>query len=329
MSENSVVARAAAWPIRRGGAEGSTGSGAQAWAALSFRRWLQLGLAAIWLLDAILQLQSFMFSKGFSQTLSATAPGNPGFIAGPINWSARLIADHPTWTNAAFASVQLFLAVGIAWRPSVKVALAASIAWALGVWWLGEGLGGMLNGTGDPVMGGPGAVIIYAILAVLLWPTDRDGPFEAARPLGAHVARGIWLILWGSLAVLAVEPASSRTPQAMHDMIAGMAAGEPGWIASLDRNAANLVAGQGATVAIIVAVALALVAVGVFLPAPGARAALVLAVVLAAVIWVVGENFGAILSGSGTDPNTGPLLMLLAAAYWPATGWKAGRQATP
>jgi hypothetical protein len=35
-------------------------------------------------------------------------------------------------------------------------------------------------------------------------------------------------------------------------------------------------------------------------------------------IWVVGENFGAIFAGSATDPNSGPLLVLLAAAYWPA-----------
>jgi hypothetical protein len=45
----------------------------------------------------------------------------------------------------------------------------------------------------------------------------------------------------------------------------------------------------------------------------------VLAVVVAAFIWVVGENFGGIGAGSGTDPNSGPLLMLLAVAYWPAT----------
>jgi hypothetical protein len=318
MSDNSAAAGVAAWPASRG-ASGV----ARTWAAPSFRRWLQLGLAAIWLLDAVLQLQSFMFGKGFSQMLAGTAAGNPGFIADPVTWSARLIADHPTWTNAAFASVQLFLGVGIAWRPTVKVALAASIPWALGVWWFGEGLGGVLDGAANPMMGGPGAVIIYAILAVLLWPTDRDGPFEAARPLGVTPARVLWLILWGSLAWFAIGPAASRTSQAMRDMIAGMASGEPGWLASLDRNAANLVAGQGITVAVVLAVVLGLVAAGVFLPVPAARAALVLAVVVAAFIWVVGENFGGILSGSGTDPNTGPLLMLLAAAYWPVTRRKA------
>jgi len=318
MSENSVSARAAASPASRR-ARGA----ARAGAAPSFRRWLQLALATLWLLDAVLQLQSFMFGKGFSQMLARMAAGNPGFIADPITWSARLVAGHPTWTNAAFASVQLFLAAGIAWRPTVKVALAASIPWALGVWWVGEGLGGVLHGTANPVMGGPGAVIIYALLAVLLWPTDRDGPFEAARPFGATPARLLWLTLWGSLAWFAIGPAASRAPQAMRTMISGMASGEPGWLASLDRNAANLAAGQGTTVAVTLAVVLGLVAAGVFLPVPGARAALVLAVTVAAVIWVVGENFGGILTGSGTDPNTGPLLILLAAAYWPATRRKA------
>ncbi len=59
------------------------------------------------------------------------------------------------------------------------------------------------------------------------------------------------------------------------------------------------------------------VAAGVFLPTPLARATLVLAIVTAAVIWVFGENFGMILAGGATDPNSGPLLIVLALAYWP------------
>ena len=51
-----------------------------------------------------------------------------------------------------------------------------------------------------------------------------------------------------------------------------------------------------------------------------ARPALVLAVVLALFIWVAGEDFGGILTGHATDPNSGPLLILLAAACWPRGG---------
>ena len=100
-------------------------------------------------------------------------------------------------------------------------------------------------------------------------------------------------------------------------MIAGMESGEPGWLAAIDRSAASLVAHQGLAASIVLAVALVLIAVGVFLPPSAARATLVLAIVVAAVIWVVGEAFGTILAGGATDPNSGPLLILLALVYWP------------
>jgi hypothetical protein len=65
------------------------------------------------------------------------------------------------------------------------------------------------------------------------------------------------------------------------------------------------------------AVALALIGVSVYLPTPAARAGVAAAVILAALIWVFGEALGAIFTGTGTDPNSGPLLALLALAYWP------------
>jgi hypothetical protein len=45
----------------------------------------------------------------------------------------------------------------------------------------------------------------------------------------------------------------------------------------------------------------------------------VLAIVVALVIWVVGEGFGMILAGGATDPNSGLLLVLLALTYWPTS----------
>jgi hypothetical protein len=287
------------------------------------RRRLQLVLAAIWLLDGVLQFQSFMFSRGFSQMLASVAPGNPAVIADPINWAAKIVAEHPVPTNAAFATIQLLLGLGIACRRTIRPALAASIVWAVAVWWFGEGLGGILNGGASPVNGAPGAVIIYALLAVLLWPVaDSAGSaqlnFVAARPVGAAVARVLWLVLWGSLAYFAVTTAN-RTAQGLHDMIAGMAGGEPSWLSATNRGAADVLAHQGLAASIVLAVLLSLVAVGVFLPVPLSRAAIVLAIVISLLIWVVGQDFGTILAGGATDPNSGLLLALLAATYWPAS----------
>ena len=73
------------------------------------RRLLQLGLAGIWLLDRLLQYQSFMFTKGFSQMLAGTASGNPGVVASPINWDATLVGHHPVLLNTIFATIQLLL----------------------------------------------------------------------------------------------------------------------------------------------------------------------------------------------------------------------------
>ena len=68
----------------------------------------------------------------------------------------------------------------------------------------------------------------------------------------------------------------------------------------------------------VTAVVLCLIAVGVYFPAPAAQSVIVLAMVLAVIIWVTGEALGGILAGEATDPNSGPLLALLALAYWPA-----------
>jgi hypothetical protein len=312
MSESVATSGGAAWQTSADAAE-------RAWAVPDQRRRLQLALAGIWLLDAVLQYQSFMFTKAFAQMLGGTAAGNPAVIADPITWSARLIGNHVVLTNAIFATIQLLLGLGIAWRPTVRIALSASVIWALAVWWLGEGLGGILTGGASPVNGAPGAVIIYALLAVLLWPVARDraAPFAAGRAVGVQAARAAWLVLWASLAYFALTPAS-RAPQATSSMISGMASGEPGWLAWIDNHAASALSHDGLAVSIVLAIALVATAVGVYFPPPAARATLVLALVLATAIWLA-EGLGGMLTGSGTDPNSGPLLALLAIAYWPVT----------
>src|SRR5579862_612965 len=239
--------------LAAGGAVASPAAQAR---VLDPRRKLQLGLGVFWLLDGFLQLQPFMFGRGFPRMLAGNASGNPAFVARPITWSAGFIDHHLVMLNAVFALIQLALGLGVAWRPTVKLALGASVAWSLGVWWFGEGLGGVLAGTASPVNGAPGAVILYALLAVLLWPGGaraRTAPFVAAQAVGARAARALWLVLWLSLAWFAVTPAN-RAPQALHDMIAGMADGQPGWLAAVERNAAALVAGQGLAASIVLAV---------------------------------------------------------------------------
>jgi len=133
----------------------------------------------------------------------------------------------------------------------------------------------------------------------------------------------IWLVLWGLLAYLALLPANT-TPNAISQTISGNVMGTPAWYTSLLDTASRLTAGRGGWLSVLLAVALALVAVSVFWvrgpwSVPVRRAGVILALVLAAVVWVFGEGLGMPFMGTGTDPDTGPLLALLAVVYWPAT----------
>jgi hypothetical protein len=319
--------------VVRGAGTDVTGTvvrGADAGQRPDARRMLQLALAGLWLLDALLQFQAFMFGPGFAQMLRAAAAGSPAFVTGPANWAAGIVAAHPATANCAFAAIQLLIGLGIAWRPALRVALAASIAWSVAVWWLGEGLGGLLNGSASPANGAPGPVILYALLAVLLWPGSpaRESAFPAGRFTGMAAARGCWLAAWGGLAALALLPAT-RAPGALSRLVAAAAAGQPHGLATAAGHLSGYLRQHGPAVAFVLAAVLAIVALGIFLPRPGVRAILVLALLVAALLWLA-QGLGGILTGSGTDPGSGPLLALLVVAYWPPCGARRpGRGVAP
>jgi hypothetical protein len=142
------------------------------------------------------------------------------------------------------------------------------------------------------------------------------------------VAKALWSVLWGSLALFAVLGAN-RSARGLHDLIVGDVPGEPGWVVWIDRSAAGLSDHRGLACSAVLAALLAVVAVGVYLPPRLANATLVLAIGLGLMFWVVGENFGAVFTNGATDLNSGPLLVLLALAYWNRPPGRALRTGLP
>jgi hypothetical protein len=283
------------------------------------RRALQVTLGLLWLLDAALQFQPYMFTRAFvSQVIQPAVAGNPGIIAGPITWSAGLMMRHIVACNAAFATIQLLLAIGLLWRPTVKAALAASIVWAAGVWWIGEGLGGLLTGTVSPLTGAPGAAVLYVLLALLAWPSGgvhapRASVASSGR-LGATAPRVLWAVLWAGLGLAALQSAS-RPPGRLAAILSGVKAGEPGWIKAMDSALAHAAVGHGTQASITLAALCTLAAAAIALRR-FTRLGVFSAAIVGAVIWIA-EDFGGIFTGQGTDPNSGLLLVVVAAAFWP------------
>jgi hypothetical protein len=331
MSDATVAGAARAWASDDDGPVGTPATlgnvPVTGWDLPDARRALQLALAGAWLLDAVLQMQPFMFSSAFGRMLLASsAIGNPATVARAIAWSGREIGIHPGLANAAFCVVQLAIALGIAVRATTRAALAGSVAWSALVWWIGEGFGGILSGQATPVTGAPGAVLVYGLLAVLLWPTGSErcaeevspAAFVAAQAVGERVARATWLVFWGVMAGLSLE-SGALTPNGLSEKIAAMSTGEPRWLSAIAEHGASLVAGDGGVVSVSLAVVFALVAVSTLAPPAVARTAILAVIVVALAIWVVGESLGGILSGVSTDPSSGLLLILLAFAYWPSS----------
>jgi hypothetical protein len=145
------------------------------------RRHLQIALGLLWLIDGLLQAQPFMFTRGFAtQVIAPAAQGQPGFVAAPVDWASTVIAAHPVAWNAAFAGVQLLVGVGLLVPRTARLALAASIAWALGVWYFGEGLSGLASGNASLITGAPGSALLLAVLAGAAWPS-RNARARARR----------------------------------------------------------------------------------------------------------------------------------------------------
>jgi hypothetical protein len=280
-------------------------------------------LATIWLLDAVLQIQPFMFTKGangFSGMLNTAASGNPSVIADTIKWNASIVYHQPVLTNTLFALVQFLIGFGIAFKRTLRPALALSIVWALAVWWFGEGFGGVFLGAATPFGGGPGGVLFYALLAILLWPSEgSDRPFVAARTVGAPVAKAIWAAMWGVLAVFSVV-GQGRQPQALHDLIGDLSSGEPGWLVHIDKVSESFFLHHGATAAVLLAAMCIVAGISVYLAPSISQFMIVMVIVVFIIIWVAVQDLGGILIGGATDPNSGPLIILIALIYWPLSG---------
>jgi hypothetical protein len=301
--------------IAQGSVGGVRGGGvlvhARAYFASDHRRAIQTVLGAIWLLDGGLQLQSFMYSQGFVRLLLGNAAGQPGWLASSIEWGAHLAQHNLAVWNTLFALTQLAIGFGLLYRPAAKVALGGSFVWVLVVWWFGEGFGMLFMNMANPLAGAPGAVLLYAIIGLLVWPVERPGGL-----LGVRGAKLTWAVLWLVMAWLwLLGPNSS--PNATHDAINAAPSGMS-WLSTAQDWAAEGAQGNGLVIALVLAAVSAAIGIAVAIDWRP-RQFLVLAIVLNLLYWMLGQGFGGIFEGGATDPNAGLLFVLLALTLYPLT----------
>ena len=295
------------------------------------QRVLQIVLGLFWLLDAGLQFQPYMFSSNFTSTyLLNNAHNQPDIVRWIITNVGNFVGPHVAVWNTFFALIQVAIGLGLLFRRTVRPALAVSFLWVLGVWFFGEGLGQVFTGSASALTGAPGSVFLYGLIGLMAWP--RSAPADehahteptvgiassaAAQGIGgAATPLLVWCGYWSLAAVLFLLP-NNRTPTSVSSAITGMSSGEPSVYSHFLNSFGNHFGSGGVWTTWLLAIGSLVVGFG---PLVFRRPTLFLAAggVLSTFFWVSGQGLGGIFSGSGTDPNSGPLVVLLALAMVPA-----------
>jgi hypothetical protein len=165
--------------------------------------------------------------------------------------------------------------------------------------------------------GAPGAVLMYAVLAVAAWPRGpsarQDAAWDSARRLPPGWLPVAWAVLWMGDAVLRALPGQNSTA-ALAGEISGNADGAPLWLAHVDQSVVTGIRGVGpAAVLVLVLLELA-IGLGGLLPGALRWLAATVGIALSLGFWVVGQCLGELYTGQATDPNTAPLVILMALA---------------
>jgi hypothetical protein len=291
------------------------------------QRVLQIILGVFWIIDAALQYQPYMFGKQFVPTfIAGNAAGQPEPISWLITTAGHFISPDVGVWNFLFATVQVVIGFGLLFRRSVRPALVISFFWAFGVWFFGEGLGMVLTGSATALTGAPGSVLIYGLLGLMAWPRRSEEQCSTTTGIASSAAGqgiggvltplSVWAGYWILAALLFLLPLN-RTSGAISSNIAGMAPGTPEWYSHFLTSFGNAFASIGTQSSWVLTIGSLVIGLGPLL-ARRPQIFLLAGGVLSFVLWITGQGFlGGVFSGSGTDPNTGPLVIVLALAMVP------------
>jgi uncharacterized membrane protein YphA (DoxX/SURF4 family) len=293
-------------------------------------------LGILWLIDGLLQLQPLMFTMNMiNGVMTPMVEGQPAPIAANLRWIIEVTTQNLTLVNWIIALIQISIGLCLIFGLWVKPAVIVSIIWGLIVWYGGEGLSMLLTGQASALTGAPGAVLLYPLLGLVIYPRKSSrvrcvngSPVNVSEGQDAATGGIIsrlqlrWVLsgLWFLFALLQLQPywwQQGQISQAIGAMVGQ--GGLNGFIvdpvlqrisditahAEIPLNIALIVIFLGLGIALLLA------------KDEQVRPFLVLSIIVSLIIWYAAEGFGMILTGMATDFNSGLLLVVIALACWP------------
>ncbi len=292
-----------------------------------------MALGLLWLLDAVLQAAPGPFTADWWRTdLAQSVMGQPMSVNHSIFWAVNIVAAHPVMWNSAFVAIQAAIGLALIAGRFDRVAIVASIPWALGIWWVGEGFGTIPTGFALLASGSPGPVLLYPLLGILAWPTtrsrshwiesDEDTAFEVCHKKGVTA----WVVLWAGQALLQI-PWSMPSGRVLVANVEEYSQGQPRWLEAVARVTRSVAVHHAVALAAGMALVQVAIGLGVFVPR-ALRSALAFGMAVSLVYWVGFQYLGGLAAGGATDPGTAPLVILLALSLWPAA-YQSKRSSSP
>jgi len=211
-----------------------------------------------------------------------------------------------------------------------KILICVSIAWAIVVWYGGEGMSMLLTGTASILSGAPGAVLLYPLLGLAIWPRKQSNASLNAKNPNSKAGEdnlpswGLlrWVLsgFWFFAALLQLQPIWWQPGQISQSI--GAMVGQGGLNAVLVDPVLTQLANAAASIEVQLNIALIVLFLTLSIGLARAtqeelRPFLIVSIIASALFWYGSQAFGMILTGMATDFNTGLLVVVIALACWP------------
>lgn len=241
-------------------------------------------------------------------------------VENTLNWIVQVTTQNLVLVNLIIAIVQILIGLALISGRGVKVALIASIIWAFVVWYGGEGMSMLLTGQASALTGAPGAILLYALLALVVYPFPTNSNPDEGGILSRKQLRWALAIFWILMALLQAQPYWWQQGQISQGISAMV--GQGGFNSFLVDPLLQWLSTITSAVeiplnAVLVVIFLALGVALFFVDNRHIRPMLVVSIVMSVIIWYGAEALGMIFTGMATDFNSGLLLVVIALACWP------------
>jgi hypothetical protein len=295
------------------------------------RKALQRVLGLLWLIDGLLQLQPQMFTMNMvNGVMKPMLQGQPGLVEPSLQFIITQTTLHLIEVNLLIAIVQILLGLGFLFLSDrwIKDLVLVSIIWSLVVWFGGEGMSMLFTGQGSVLSGAPGAVLLYPLLGLAIWPRKQpNAPAKGTTRkagddglLSRGILRYVLSAFWFFAALLQLQPywwQPGNIAQAIGAMV-----GQGGLNTVLVDPVLTQLSNASTNIEVPLNITLIVVflALGIGLAVTKEqqlRPFLLASIIASLLLWYGSQAFGMILTGMATDFNSGLLLVVMALACWP------------